>query len=108
MNQILGQPNTAQTNILIKKNRLIIIEDKVVVAEREGGGREIDWDISIRRYKLLYRGWIKNKAILYSMGDYIQYPVIKHNTKEYEKEYKKYIYLCIYIYIYTHNRVSFL
>ena len=56
-----------------------------MVAEREVGGREIDWDFRIRRYKLLYIGWINNKAVLYSMGDYIQYPVIKHSKKEYKK-----------------------
>ena len=30
---------------------------------------------------------ISNKALLYSTGNYIQYPVINHNGKEYEKEY---------------------
>ena len=34
----------------------------------------------------------KHKAPLYSTGNYIQYPVINHNGKEYEKEYI-YIYL---------------
>ena len=40
-----------------------------------------DW-----RCKLLYIGWINNKVLLYSIGNYIQYPVINHNGKEYEKE----------------------
>ena len=31
--------------------------------------------------------WINNKVLLYSTGSYIQYPVISHNGKEYEKEY---------------------
>ena len=35
-----------------------------------------------------------NKVLLYSTGNYIQYPVINHNGKEYEKEY---IYMCIYM-----------
>ena len=30
---------------------------------------------------------INNKVLLYSTGNYIQYPVINHNGKEYEKEY---------------------
>ena len=34
----------------------------------------------------------KQQVLLYSTGNYIQYPVINHNEKEYEKEY-------IYIYI---------
>ena len=38
------------------------------------------------RCKLLYVGWINNKVLLYSTGDYILYPVINQNVKEYEKE----------------------
>ena len=36
---------------------------------------------------ILYIGWINNKVLLYSTENYIQYPVINHNGKEYEKEY---------------------
>ena len=49
-----------------------------------GGGK--DWEFGISRCKLVYTGWI-NKILLYSTGNYIQYPVINHNGKEYEKEY---------------------
>ena len=31
-------------------------------------------------------GWISNKGLLYSTGNYIQCTVINHNGKEYEKE----------------------
>ena len=31
--------------------------------------------------------WINNKVLLHSTGHYIQYPMINHNGKEYEKEY---------------------
>ena len=27
--------------------------------------------------------WINSKVLLYDIGDYIQYPVINHNGKEY-------------------------
>ena len=30
--------------------------------------------------------WVNNKIPLYSTGGYIQYPVIDHEGKEYEKE----------------------
>ena len=50
-----------------------------------GGGK--NWESRIRRCKLLYIGWINNKILLYSTGNYIQYPVIHHNGKEYEEEY---------------------
>ena len=60
----------------------------------KGGGRVggKDWEFGISRCKLVYIGWINNKVLLYSTGNYIQYPVINHNGKEYEKEY---IYICI-------------
>ena len=57
---------------------------------RWGGGGK-DWEFGISRCKLLYIGWINSKVLLYSTGNYIQYPVINHNGKEYEKE-------CIYMY----------
>ena len=61
-----------------------------MVGEGEGGGGGMDWEFGISRCKLLYIGWINNKVLLYSTGNHIQYPVINHNGKEYEKE-------CIYI-----------
>ena len=61
-----------------------------------------DWELGVSRYKLVYIGWINNKVLLYSTGNYIQYPVINHNGREYEKEYikRKNIYIYIYIHIY--------
>ena len=55
-------------------------------------GRGVDWKLGISRCKLLYTGWINNKIILYSTGDYIHYSVINHNGKEYEKE-------CVCVYV---------
>ena len=49
-----------------------------------GGGK--DWEFGISRCKLLYTGWINKKVLLYSIGNYIQYPVINLNGKENEKE----------------------
>ena len=31
--------------------------------------------------------WVNNKALLFSTENYIHYPVINHNRKEYEKLY---------------------
>ena len=50
----------------------------------------MDWEFGVSRCRLLYIGWINNKVLLYSTGNYIQYPVINHNGKEYEK-----VYICI-------------
>ena len=56
-----------------------------------GGALGEEWSgrLGIRSSKLLYRQWINNKVLLYSTGNYIQYPVINH--MENEKE-------CIYMY----------
>ena len=63
--------------------------------KRKEGGGGINKEFGISRYKLLHIKQINSKVQLYSTGNYIQYPVIKHYGKEYE-----YIYLCIHIYIY--------
>ena len=53
-----------------------------MVAKGEGGGGGKDWEFGISRCKLLHVEWINNKVLLYSTGDYIQYPVINRNGKE--------------------------
>ena len=65
-----------------------------MVAKGAGSGGGMDWESGISRCRLLYIEWINNKVLLYNTGNYIQYPVINHNGKEYEKE-------CIYIYIHV-------
>ena len=50
--------------------------------EGEGG---TNYEFGISRYKLLYIKWINKKVLLlYSTGNYIQFPVINHNQKESE------------------------
>ena len=44
-------------------------------------------EFGISRWKLL---WTNNKVLLYSTGNTIEYPVINHNGREYEK-----VYVCI-------------
>ena len=80
-------------------NRLT--ENRLVVA-KVGVGWVIEWKVRVSRCKLLRIGWINNKILLYSAENYIQYPMINHNGKEYEKVYIyiKYIYMkSIYIYM---------
>ena len=61
---------------------------RLVVAKGKGGGGRKYWEFGVSRCKLLYIGWINNKVLPYSTGNYIQYPpVINHNGKQYEKEY---------------------
>ena len=63
-----------------------------MVAKGKGGGRGIDWEFGVGRCKLLHTDWINNKVLMYSTGNYIQYPVISRNGKEYKKET---VYMCI-------------
>ena len=79
------------TNELIYKTDSDI-EHRLVAAKRGSGGRD-KLGAGIRRCKLLYVKQINNKVLLYSTGNYIQYPVIIHNGKEYEKN--TYISICI-------------
>ena len=62
----------------------------VVGVEVRGIGK--DWELGISRCKLLYTEWINNKVLLYRTGNYIQYTVINHNEKNYEKD-RIYVYL---------------
>ena len=64
--------------------------DRFVVGKGEGDRGGMNWEFGISRCKLLYIEWTNNKVLLCSTGNYIQYPVINHNGKEYEK-----IYICI-------------
>ena len=56
-----------------------------MVAKRVRGGK--DWELGISKCKLVSLGWINHKVLLQSTGNHIQYPVINHHGKEYEKEY---------------------
>ena len=58
-----------------------------MVATGEWGWGELDWEFGISRCKLFFTEWMNNKILLYNIGNYISYPVIDHNGKEYEKVY---------------------
>ena len=64
--------------------------------EGKGGGG-INQEFGFGRYTVLYIKQIKNKVLLYSTGNYIQYLVITYYGKESEKEY-----IHVYIYMYTY------
>ena len=61
-------------------------------SREQRGGQGKDWEFGISRCELLYIEWI-NKVLLYSTGNYIQYPVINHNGKEYTYMYIIYIFI---------------
>ena len=54
--------------------------------------RGMDGEFGISRFKLVYIGCINNKVLLYGTGNYIEYPEVNHNGKEYLE---KNVYICI-------------
>ena len=65
----------------IAKGQHIDGEDVQVLRPRELHHQRRDEREGLRvwDYKLLYIRWVNNKVLLYSTGNYIQYPVINHN-----------------------------
>ena len=63
-----------------------------MAAKGECGGRGMDWESGVNRFKLLHLEWINNKVLLYDTETYIKFPRINHNGKEY---FKKNICMCI-------------
>ena len=56
-------------------------------------GRGMDWKgVGVGRCKLLHLEWINNKVLMYTTGNYIEYPVINHNGKEYLRKVGIYVY----------------
>ena len=70
-------------------------ENRLVLANGGGGWGGMEWEFGVSRCKLLCIGWINDKVLLYSTGNYIQYPVINNHGKEYLKS--MYIYMYIYV-----------
>ena len=54
----------------------------MVARVERGYGERVDWEFEISRCKLLYTEWVNHKVLLYSTGNYIQYPMINPNGKE--------------------------
>ena len=46
-----------------------------------GAGEWMEREFGANRCKLSHIGWINNKVLLYSMGNYIQHPGIKTQRK---------------------------
>ena len=80
--------DTTQMNLSMKQKQTHRCREQACGCQ--GGGRGRDWEFGVSRGRPLHTEWISNKVLLYSTGNYIQYPLINHNGKEYEKE-------CIYI-----------
>ena len=76
-----------KTNVKGKQKQTHRYREQTWACQRgAGGGRRagIAWEFGFSSRTLFYIEGI-NKVLLYNMGNYIQYPVINHNRKEYEK-----------------------
>ena len=77
-----------QMNLSTKQKQIHRYREQTCGCQCGRGG--MGWESGISRCKLLHLEWINNKVLLYSTGNYIQYSVINHNGKEYEK-----MYICV-------------
>ena len=59
------------------------VENRFVIAKSKGVKGGMDWEFGISRGKLYIYKMDNNKDLFYSTENYIQYPVISHNGKEY-------------------------
>ena len=84
-----------QINVSTKQKQTHIHREQTCGCRGGKGWEGKDWEFGISRCKLEYIGWINNKILLYSTGNYTQYPVINDNGKEYEK---KYVCVCVCVY----------
>ena len=66
---------------LQNRNRLTDIENRLVVAKRDKGGNELDWEFGVNRCKLLHLEWIDNKVLLCTTGNYVLAPGIDCDGK---------------------------
>ena len=62
-------------NLSAKQKQIHKRKEQLVAAEGEGLEGGMNWEFGISRCKLLYTEWINKKVLLYSSGNYSQYPV---------------------------------
>ena len=72
-------------NLVTKQKQSYRCRNQPYGYQGEGSVMEEDWGESLGLIDAnLHTGW-KNKVLLYSTGNYIQYPMINHDGKDYEK-----------------------
>ena len=69
-----------QANLPMKQKQTRPREQMRSCQSREGWGRaKGGLEAWVSRCKLLHTEWVNNKVLLYSPGNFIQYPVINHH-----------------------------
>ena len=80
-----------QTNLSSKQKQTHGHKEEICGHQEGGGWGRVGVGGWVSKSKLLYVEWIHNKILLDSTENYIQYPMVNHNGKEYFK--KEYIYI---------------
>ena len=75
----------AQRNISIKQKHGHRHREQTCGCQGGGVQGRMEWEVEVSKYKPLYTEQI-NKVLSYSTENYIQYPMINHNGKEYFKK----------------------
>ena len=88
---ICGICNTTYKNLSVEQKETLRHGEQSGGCQWGGGWDGVEWKVEVR-CKLLEIGWITNKILLHSTGNYIQYPMTKHNVK---KNTKYNVYMCI-------------
>ena len=78
---IHGIINMAQMNLSLKQKQTHRNGKQTYGCQEGRAGSGIDWGFGVFRYKLLHLEWISNKVLLYSTGNYSQYPGLDHDGK---------------------------
>lgn len=61
-----------------------ILESLQRVWQGGEGRKGINWEFGMTRCKPLSKEQINNRVLLYSIGNNVQYPVIRHNEKNFK------------------------
>ena len=55
----------------LSTEKIMDLENRLVLAKGEVGGSGMDWEFGVNRYKLLPLEWINSEILLSSTGNYI-------------------------------------
>ena len=84
--EVIGDPRESSPEETVLHRRWHLIGEFGKIWEElrlTGFGGGMEWEVEVSRCKLLYIERINNKVLLYSPENYIKYPKINHNGKEY-------------------------
>ena len=72
-----------QMNLSMKQKQTYGHREQTCGCQGGGGCGGMEWEAGVSRCELLYMECINNEVLLHSPENYIQYPMINNNGKEY-------------------------